>query len=230
MMKKWIFLAVALIGLSGIRFAEARHYSSQQIERYVNRTPREDENNLSTLVSYLTKPFDNDYDKAKAIAFWIASRINYDAYLYNNGKMSRLIKNYDGQEPLELLRSRVGICGDFANLFMAMCRKAGVRAYYIKGFAYPAGQSLTATDRRNSGHAWNSFSYQGEKIYVDTTFMAKGKTAVSGSASQTGRRRALIDVKKDNKRKSQINDFDDFYFDFTYKDEKQKRRYQRQER
>ena len=38
---------------------------------------------------FLEKPFDNDYDKAKAIAFWIASHIYYDEYLYNNGGASR---------------------------------------------------------------------------------------------------------------------------------------------
>lgn len=210
--------------------AFAKHYSSQQIEKYIQKIPREAENNLSTLSKYLSKPFDDDYDKAKAIAFWIASRIHYDDYLYNNGKTTKLIKMYDPQEPRELLKSRVGICGDFANLFVELCKKVGIKAKYVSGYAYPSGVSLTVSNKHNAGHAWNYFLYDGKKIYVDTTFMAKGSTGISGRSDNLHHRWALNDIKKENRRKSVINEFDKFYFDFTYKDEVQKKHYQRKEK
>lgn len=209
---------------------EAKTYSSDQIRRYVDKTPREKENNVSTLTAYLVKPFDTDYDKAKAIAFWIASRISYDEYLFNDGKTTRLFRTYDGQGAKELLKSRVGICSDFAELFATMCRRAGIRAHTVSGYVYPYGRSLTASERRNSGHAWNYFSYDGRKIYVDTTFMSKGRIQVKGSASATNRERSLDKVRKDNKNTSRTHNFDDFYFDFTYKAEKIKKDYVRKER
>lgn len=209
----------------------ATHYNSERIKRYVNKTPRKLENNLAVLVNHLTKPLDDDYDKAKAIAFWIAGHINYDEYLYSNGKTSKLMKNYKGQEPRELLKSRVGICGDFAELFTEMCKKAGIRAYEVHGYAYPGSRPVSENKLKRSsyGHAWNYFKYNGKKVYVDTTFMADGRTAVSGHISTYSHKRALKKVQRDNKYKSQVNDYDDYYFDFDYDDEKLKRRYIHQE-
>ena len=205
--------------------ARAKHYSSAKIQHYVTTVPRENENRLNTLAAYLIKPFDNDYDKAKAIAFWIASRINYDEYLYTNGKASRLIKNYDGQTPKDLLKSRVGICADFSNLFNALCKHARIRSATVHGYAYPVGRSLTTTQRKNSAHAWNYFIYQNNKIYVDTTFMAKGRTGIKGSQNSLNRERAIKNIQRENQKKSQVNEFDEYYFDFEYKDEKKQRHY-----
>ena len=209
---------------------EAKHYSSNQIERFVNKTPRDIENNIPKLVSYLTKPFDNDYDKAKAISFWIASRISYDEYLYNNGGATRLRSTYFGQKPKELLQSRVGICGDFAELFKEMCNRAGIRAYNIRGYAYPSNVRLTSSQKRNTGHVWNYFIFNNKKIYVDTTFMAEGRTGVKGSGSSMNRNRALRKIKNSNKYKAEITSFDNFYFDFDYAREKQIKKYKREER
>ena len=209
----------------------AKNYNSQQIERYVNKTPRNVENNLNSLVTFLIKPFDDDLDKAKAIAFWIASRINYDEYLYNNGSTTRLINNYNGQTSHELLKSRVGICGDFALLFKDMCKKAGINATIVHGYAYPYTQRITFKEKRNYGHAWNSFRYNGKNIYVDTTFMANGTTGVNSKyVSNYTRKRALNQIKRDNKFRSNISDFDDYYFNFDYKKEIKDKKYRHEER
>lgn len=229
-MKRYFIAVLLFVMFAFVGIAEARHFSSNQIKTYVNRTPRKVENYLPSLANYLSEPFDNDYDKAKAIAFWIASRINYDEYLYSNGKTSRLINSYRGQKPSELLKSRVGICGDFADLFVALCKHAGIRAKEVTGYAYPNNKFISTQQKRNSGHAWNYFMYKGKKIYVDTTFMAKGSTGVRGVQNNQNRRRALNKVKRDNKRKSKINNFDEFYFDFNYKDEEKSRKYKRKER
>jgi hypothetical protein len=60
--------------------------------------------------------------------------------------------------------------------------------------------------------------------------MAKGSTGVSGRASDWNHNRALKEIKRDNKYKSQMNKFDDYYFDFKYKDEMHKKHYVHQER
>lgn len=211
-------------------YATATNYPSSRIKRFATHTPRKVEDNISTLVAHLVKPLDDDYDKAKMIAYWIASHINYDEYLYNNGGTTKLIKRYKGQSARELLKSRVGICGDFAELFVEMCRKAGIKAYEVQGYAYPAGHSLTLSQKKSSGHAWNYFKYKNRKILVDTTFMAHGRTGVKGGARNLAHKRALKEIKYDNKYKSQTNDFDEFYFDFDYKKEARQRKYKHEEK
>lgn len=209
--------------------AYATHYTGRSIKKYVEKTPREKENNVSSLVSYLVKPLDDDYDKARTIAFWIASHINYDEFLYSNGKTTKLINSYKEQTSREILKSRVGICGDFAKLFQEMCAQAGIRAHIIHGYAYPSSSTYSRKHNSNTAHAWNYFVYKGKKIYVDTTFMAKGSISSSGRVGNLAHRRALREVKQDNKYKSKVNSFDDYYFDFIYKKEVRDKGYIHQE-
>jgi hypothetical protein len=229
-MKRYFFAILLFCSFAFIGIAEAKKFSPERIKSYVNSTPRKAENSISTLSKYLVAPFDNDYDKAMAIAFWIASRIKYDRYLYNNGSTSRLIKSYKGQHPNELIVSRVGICGDFADLFLALCRKVGIKAYYISGYAYPAKKFVSNKEKNNSRHAWNYFLYKGKKIYVDTTWMAQASIGHNVRINSLNHRKALKKIKKENKYESVINEFDNYYFDFNYKDEVKDKKYIHEEK
>lgn len=212
-----VFLFVLIVSFS----AAAKSYTSAQIEKFVLSTPRAVENSTSTLARYLTKPFDNDYDKARAIAFWIASHIYYDDYLYNGtkNKETYLRKTYQKQTPAKLLRSRVGLCVDYAALFQEMCRKAGISATTIKGYAYPARAAFSPAIRNNYGHVWNYFLFKGKKIYVDTTFMAGGSLGADKYPNSAKHKNALYNFKKKNKETCVTASVNSYYFDFNYKDE-----------
>lgn len=228
-MKRILFFAVLL--LLNLPVANATNYPSERIKRFATHTPREVENNIHVLTRHLIKPLDDDYDKAKMIAFWIASHINYDEYLYNDGQTSKLIKRYDGQDPNQLLSSRVGICGDFAKLFTAMCKQAGIFSGVVHGYAYPTDMRMNNSLKNNNyGHAWNYFLYRGKKIYVDTTFMADGRTGTAGGVRNLAHKRTLRKIKNENQFSSKVNNFDDYYFDFNYKKEKRDRGYLHEER
>lgn len=225
-----IFFVLAVLASFCTTFdTKAADYRNERIKSFVEQTPRNVENRISTLAEYLTKPYNNNYDKAKAIAFWIAGHINYDSYLYNNGRTTKLLNTYMGQSANDLLKSRVGICGDFAELFATLCRAAGIKAVKVHGYAYSTNGYLSTKELQNSGHAWNYFLYKNQKIYVDTTFMAKGRTKLSGRPTNLRHRRALKEIRRDNKYTSQMNDFDDYYFDFSYRQEERERGYKHQE-
>ena len=223
-----LLFITCFIGQYDVAFAT--NYASKRIIRYVDRIPQKAETSLTTLVSQIIKPLDDDYDKAKAIAFWIAGHIKYDEYYYHDGKATRLINNYNGQKPQDLLKSKVGICGDFAAMFKAMCHIAGIKAEVISGYAYPGSKKPRSSELSNSRHAWNYFYYKSKKIYVDTTFMTKGRTGIKGSGNSLAHRKALYDIKKDNHYHNNVNDYDVFYFDFDYKEEPKKRNYTHSER
>lgn len=228
----WRFLCFLCAFLFlGITIAYATNYPSSRIRRYATNTPRQVEDDVATLTRHLIRPLDDDYDKAKMIAFWIASHINYDEYLYSNGKTSKLIKGYRGQSPQEVLNSRVGICGDFTELFTAMCKQAGIFVHEVHGYAYPARMSPSNAQKRDHfGHVWNYFNYRGQKIYVDTTFMADGRTGTSGGSRNLAHKSALRKIKDNNQFSSKVNSFDEYYFDFDYKKEKREKGYIHQER
>lgn len=173
---------------------------------------------LSSLTYYLTKPYRNDYSKARAIAYYIASHIAYDEYLFNNGKKTPL--STQKRKPDDILQSRVGICSDFALLFTKMCQIAGIRAQTVHGNIFDLDERMRVIHSHNpTQHAWNYFEYRGRKVFVDTTFMAGGTTGYDSYVTDIKHRRAVDKLKKENNTYS-VNPY---YFDFDPKQEAEQR-------
>lgn len=186
---------------------------------YVLSTPRYAKTNITSLTYYLIKPYKNDYDKARAIAYYIASTVAYDEYIYNDEGRTKL--RVRPQKAKDLLKSKVGICKDFAVLFEAMCQKAGIEANVIYGYAFnvdtETGRKIrNQRDLSQSGHAWNSFKYLGKKIIVDVTFMGQGRTGHEKRITEMQHKRVLNKLK----RQDNMYDLTPFYFDFSYAEEK----------
>ena len=182
---------------------------------YVLQTPNY--TNLSQLTRYLVKPYRTDYDKARAIAYYIASHIAYDEYMYNNNKKTKL--RVKQRNPQEILQSKVGVCADFASLFTAMCQMAGIRVNTIHGYLFDVTEDLRVNKmhRNTRTHAWNYFEYQRRKVLVDVTGMAQGRTGYEEYVTNAKRRRAVNEIKKQN----QTYGVTPFYFDFDEKEEKE---------
>ncbi len=231
-MRLRVLVISILMLLTAAKDVLAVKYTSRQIAEYAKSTPQGVENDISSLVKYLTAPFDNDYDKAKSIAYWIASHIYYDTFLYNSAenKDTYLRTTYQEQTPSKLLQSKVGICVDYAELFSAMCRKAGITARKVNGYVYPSNLAYSKSVRDNYAHAWNYFYYRGKKVYVDTTFMAGGRLDSDKYPNSSKRKQALYKFKQENKRHSQTAPIYPYYFDFSYSKEKIERKRTRRER
>ena len=209
---------IVLVAVLFPDYAAATHYPSSRIMRYARNTPRAVESNLDKLVTHLVRPLDDDYDKAKMIAFWIASHIRYDDFYYNGGKTTRLINRYSKQTPRELLESRAGICGDFTMMFEKMCQIAGISARSVNGFVYQKGFTYgTKRQKDDARHAWNYFNYEGRRVYVDVTFMAGGRVGADRRVNELSHTRALRKVK--NQQRDYLSGVNEYYFDFDYKDE-----------
>jgi len=235
-MKKIFVLSAVLYAITFIFTAEAR--INGKIRSYVNNTPRQYEDSLDTLVPYLVKPYTSDYDKAASIATWIASRIAYDEFMYNNGKATKMFKDriknsMEGEEAVDdkedILISRVGTCNDYANLFMQMCQAAGIQAGIVKGYILKNKKRPEESMNLNKSHAWNYFIYNGEKIYVDTTFMAGGKLRNTTRLSEERRKKQMDKLEKINKKRSKIYPIRDYYFDFEYDKERRDFHYEGKE-
>ena len=214
------FLSWLLVFLCFSAVSEAR--ISGQIRSHVNNTPRQYEDSIDTLVPYLIKPYNNDYDKAAAIATWIASRIVYDQFMYNRGRPTELIKGKASAQNAEkdILITRVGICQDYADLFAKMGRAAGIEVGTIYGYILRNKNRPKASMNDNNSHVWNYFMYNGKKIYVDTTWMAGGKLPYSTRVSSERREKQMEKFEKLNKKRSKIYSVNDYYFDFDYEKEK----------
>jgi len=202
----------------------AEEYATdREVLEYVASVPRDIENNFGQLARYLAEPYDNEYDQAKSIAYWIASHVVYDGYVLerkNNdySEVTEIGRNYRYQKEGDLVKSRVGICADYATLFMKMAAAAGIKAKVISGKVYRSEKEHDRIPKEyDLGHAWNSFKYRGKDIYVDVTWMANGaKMEVDKRLSEYEHRRSLRKIKSDNREDSRIHQINPYYFDFTY--------------
>ncbi|MBR3501951.1 MAG: transglutaminase domain-containing protein [Alphaproteobacteria bacterium] len=184
------------------------------------KTPDNVSNSVHSLTRYLVEPYDNDYDKLKVIAYWIASHIAYDSYKFNNGQVNRK----EAQLEYDVLKARTGVCGDFAQLFTDMARVAGIKAQYVSGYVVENQDRLKRSyrikDMPEVGHAWNKVEIDKRKFFVDTTFMSGASIGNDGRRPTTFRHKR--DLRK-RKRQNVVNEnINDFYFDFTPKQELQK--------
>ncbi len=127
---------------------------------------------LSELVDYLIKPYRNNEElKARAIFSWIVYNLNYDSFKANN----ILGNNKSGKQRIlnsgNVFKTRIGICGDFADLFVQMARMADLKAKRINGYA---GENITRNRTKSTRHAWNAVRIDKKWYLLDATWAMQG--------------------------------------------------------
>jgi len=101
----------------------------------------------------LTRDLADDEAKIAAIYNYIVNNCSYDY-----GKKNTLQTGYL-PDVEDTLSTKKGICYDYASLFAAMTRSAGIPCKLVKGYA----------DEVNGYHAWNEVCIDGKWLVVDTT-------------------------------------------------------------
>ena len=94
---------------------------------------------------------ETDAEKAQAFQRWIVSNFEYDF------EADPFIQYFDVSKTL---RTKKGLCFDFAHLFAAFCRSQNIPCYVIDGTSY-----TNPTD----AHTWNRVYYDGAWWDVDIT-------------------------------------------------------------
>jgi hypothetical protein len=87
------------------------------------------------IANYITGHFTSDKEKARAIFIWIATNIQYDV------ENMFAINFYEAKEQkiLKPLKTRRGICENYAALFNDLCLKAGINSFVIEGYTKQNG-------------------------------------------------------------------------------------------
>jgi len=165
-MKKYITLILLSIPLSLVALdtvnvdllSHAKAYSESEII-------------FEDLVHYLIQPTDNESEKAEILFYWIAHNIDYDTEAY-------VSKSYLTNKN-DILKSKKGVCADYANLYKSMCDLAKVECHviigYAKGYGYSKGNVFPDTN-----HAWNVVKVDGEFKLVDTTWGSGSAKPING--------------------------------------------------
>ncbi len=115
------------------------------------------------LAEYLTRPFNDETQKVRAIFRWIAEHIRYDTQAFFRSDSS-------WEEPHQVLRHRTAVCTGYANLFARLADYAGIENELIsghsKGYGFEPGEPFSVN------HAWNAVRIDGSWRLVDPTWAA----------------------------------------------------------
>jgi len=141
------------------------------------------------LTTALTKPFKDQFLKARAIFRWITDNIAYDNKYYNKygyeGKEQKTFKCKGDSATCDLKRQvweleyidhildqHKGVCQGYAMIFKKMCNLAGIDCEVVPG--YTRTEYYEIGTMGNLDHAWNVVRLNSEYYLVDATWAAGG--------------------------------------------------------
>ncbi len=82
---------------------------------------------IAALASGLVEGKDDLYEVVFELAKWTKNNVEYDISTLTSGV---------SQPASWVLRTRIGVCDELTNLFIAMCRSLGIPARFVSGIAY----------------------------------------------------------------------------------------------
>ncbi len=121
---------------------------------YVNSNNPE----IIELAGSLCAGLKTDWEKAMAIHDWMTQNVSYDYALYLAGNYTTLNTSES------VLKTRTGLCRDYAFLTAAIGRAAGIETRVVYGKARSNGEWI--------GHAWNEMYVDGRWAAMDTSWDA----------------------------------------------------------
>ncbi len=144
------------------------------VDSYAQSAP--EFNQVSRLVDYLIRPYQkSERLKARVLFAWMVYHLNYDQFKADNlagktrDRKPRVLNSGDA------FKTRIGVCGDFADLFVKMANRAGLKAVRIDGVA---GEKLTRATAPASAHAWNAVRIDKEWYLLDVTWAMGEDSAI----------------------------------------------------
>lgn len=132
----------------------------------------------------------NDYDKIKAISYYIAENIYYNNVAADNSVTADIISLEN------VLKTHTTTCAGYSNLFSALCNMQGIYCVNLRGrthiIDYETSEYLL---NMPINHEWNAVLIDNEWMFVDVAWLSNNKYTENGY--------------------EKADDFDDKYFDMS---------------
>ena len=141
-MRKIVFL-ILLSGIwSGVIAQNDNDFKA--IDNIMLQIPESSTRSTQAIAGYINSNYTSANDKSRAIFIWIATNIRYDV-----ANMFAIKTDISPNESIaKTLKTRKGVCENYANLFNAIAGKVGIKSYFIAGYTKQNG----VVD--NLPHAW----------------------------------------------------------------------------
>jgi hypothetical protein len=129
------FTVLVLLGTHTLFAQKTAMGEFAQVDKKALQIPDSLTHSTDQIADYIVSNFTTDQDKSRAIFIWVASNIAYDidnmfAINFYETKEEKIAKP---------LRTRKGICENYASLFTDICLKAGIKSYLVEGYTKQNG-------------------------------------------------------------------------------------------
>lgn len=130
------------------------------ISEVVNEEPNE---SIRKIADSLTSNIDNEFEKVKAIYYWIQDNIKYVAF-------EKGIGGYVPRQPNAVIQKRFGDCKDMASLIYSMLKAVKIESYltWVGSRSLPYKYSEFPTSFCDN-HMITVYKYQGKNYFLDAT-------------------------------------------------------------
>ena len=117
-------------------------------------------NSTEAIAKYINTNFKTENDKIRAVFYWTASNIRYDV-----ANMFGVISMETPQDRImTTLKTKKGICGDYAIIFSEIANLVGVKSVVVEGYTKQDGKVATLA------HAWCAAKIENKWYLFDPTW------------------------------------------------------------
>lgn len=149
-MKKTIIVIGALVIISGLLISAYVNLDVLK-EGIGNGSSARWGRNEQQFVDELCAEAETDEEKVMIFYHWITENIEYD---------DEYDMAYQHFDVARTLRTKKGVCYDYANLFAVFCRSQNIQCYVVDGYL---------RQDRSAQHTWNRVFYNGTWWNLDVT-------------------------------------------------------------
>ncbi|MCT4639375.1 MAG: hypothetical protein N4A72_16850 [Bacteroidales bacterium] len=142
--------------------AQDNNNKYNNVDEYVGTIKVSNRTSVKNLAKIITKKSEAEEDKVRAIFFWITHNIRY------NTKIRSVEREYNNKNQIitEVMKTRVGVCQHYAELFNILCKESGIKSVVIEGYTKQNGKISKL------GHAWNAVYINNKWLCIDATWAA----------------------------------------------------------
>jgi hypothetical protein len=148
------FFSLFCLGQSKVEYAS--------IDKKMAEIPNRLTFSTNSIADYITSNFKTNDEKIRAVFYWTASTISYDI---ENMRVLNYTDTFENRIK-NTLKTRKGVCSDYAEIFKDIAIKAGINAVVINGYTKYNGEILT------DPHAWCGANIDNKWYVFDPTWGA----------------------------------------------------------
>jgi hypothetical protein len=132
-----------------------KSYDYSRVDNHALSINTDNRLDIATVSWMLTKDFEYEHEKIRAIYVWLISNVNYD-YKYHHTSLN------------STWNTKKTTCSGYTELFSVMLNECNIKSYTVVGTAYNGNPD------DNRLHAWSAVNLNGVVFWIDATWGASG--------------------------------------------------------